>query len=85
MDKGIQNIFQNNELSSENTLLLLLKERIAYLIDHDFSGLMTHFYLVDVDENQVQYFLQTYTGDLLLEKLARLIIDRTLKKKSNWD
>lgn len=58
----------------------LLAEKINAMIRDDFSGLVQLLYRIDVEEPRLRYLLQQHKGEDAGRIIARLIIDRLLKK-----
>ncbi len=61
-------------------LELLLAQRIKYLIDYDRDKLMHSLYRIDIDEDRVKMIFKNSQSDMIPLRIARLIIDRTIKK-----
>jgi hypothetical protein len=57
-----------------------LAEKINRLIRDDFNGLVQLLYRVDVEEPRLRYLLHQHKGEDAGLIIARLIIDRLLKK-----
>jgi hypothetical protein len=57
-----------------------LAEKINGMIRDDFSGLVQLLYRIDVEEPRLRYLLQQHKGEDTGMIIARLIIDRLLKK-----
>lgn len=58
----------------------LLSEKINSMIRDDFNGLVQLLYRIDVEEPRLRYLLQQHKGEDAGRIIARLIIDRLLKK-----
>ncbi|HEY8969769.1 MAG TPA: hypothetical protein VIM64_11770 [Puia sp.] len=58
----------------------VLAERLNSLIRDDFNGLVQLLYRIDVEEPRLRYLLQQHKGEDAGRIIARLIIDRLLKK-----
>ncbi|HVU57003.1 MAG TPA: hypothetical protein VHD83_18200 [Puia sp.] len=58
----------------------LLAEKLNVLIRDDFNGLVQLLYRIDVEEPRLRYLLQQHKGENAGRIIARLIIDRLLKK-----
>ena len=58
----------------------VLAERLNSLIRYDFNGLVQLLYRIDVEEPRLRYLLQQHKGEDAGRIIARLIIDRLLKK-----
>jgi hypothetical protein len=58
----------------------VLAERLNNLIRDDFNGLVQLLYRIDVEEPRLRYLLQQHKGEDAGRIIARLIIDRLLKK-----
>lgn len=57
-----------------------LAESLNSLIRDDFNGLVQLLYRIDVEEPRLRYLLQQHKGEDAGRIIARLIIDRLLKK-----
>ena len=57
-----------------------LAEKLNNLIRDDFNGLVQLLYRIDVEEPRLRYLLQQHKGEDAGKIIARLIIDRLLKK-----
>jgi len=57
-----------------------LAESLNSLIRDDFNGLVQLLYCIDVEEPRLRYLLQQHKGEDAGRIIARLIIDRLLKK-----
>jgi hypothetical protein len=64
-------------------LELLLATRIKYLMDYDRDALMHSLYRIDIDENSVKMIFRHSKSDLIPQKIAHLIIERTRQKLIN--
>lgn len=75
-------ILQNFELEaeqesvSEEELLRLLSERIAYMIEHKLDFLLSLLYRLDVDEGKINFALSPFSPDPSAIGLAKLVIER---------
>src|SRR5690242_5215970 len=58
----------------------VLAEKLNGLIRDDFNGLVQLLYRIDVEEPRLRYLLQQHKGEDAGRIIARLIIDRLLKK-----
>jgi len=58
----------------------ILAEKINSMIRDDFNGLVQLLYRIDVEEPRLRYLLQQHKGEDAGMIIARLIIDRLLKK-----
>jgi len=58
----------------------LLAGKINSMIRDDFNGLVQLLYRIDVEEPRLRYLLQQHKGEDAGRIIARLIIDRMLKK-----
>lgn len=65
-----------NEALSEEELLDLLAERMAYLIDHRMEFLLSMMYRMDVSEAKVNFALSPFAPDPPHYGLARLVLER---------
>ncbi|HMQ50082.1 MAG TPA: hypothetical protein PKA00_21855 [Saprospiraceae bacterium] len=61
---------------TEEELLQLLSEQVAYLIDHRLEYLMSLMYRLDIDERKVNYALSPLSAEPPPVGMARLILDR---------
>jgi hypothetical protein len=61
---------------TEEQLLELLGEQIAYLIEHKLEFLMSLMYRLDVDERKVDYALSPAAEELPHIALAKLVLER---------
>ncbi len=61
-----------------------VETRLAELLDHlirdDFSGLVRLLYRIDIEEARLRYLLQQHKGEDAGRIIARLIIDRLIRK-----
>jgi hypothetical protein len=55
---------------------------ISYLIQHDFSQLVTLLYRIDINEKKLKTLLATQPSTDSAALIAQLIIDRQLEKKA---
>jgi len=58
----------------------MLAEKLNGMIRDDFGGLVQLLYRIDVEEPRLRYLLQEHKGEDAGRIIARLIIDRLLKK-----
>lgn len=58
----------------------LLTAKLNGMIRDDFSGLVQLLYRIDIEEARLRYLLQLHKGEDAGRIIARLIIDRLLKK-----
>jgi hypothetical protein len=63
-----------------NDLEDYLTKEIKQMLDHDFNGLLNAFYRIDLNESQVNELLSTAEPFQLPRELARLVIERQMKK-----
>ena len=61
-------------------LHLMLTRVIRHLLDHDFGGLMTALYRIDVQEQKVKEVLELSHPDELAANLAHEVISREKQK-----
>ena len=57
-----------------------LAEKLDWLIRNDFSSLVQLLYRIDISEARLRQLLQTNTGQDAGKIIARLIIERLIKK-----
>ena len=68
------------ENARESELFEILKERLRYLLDHDFGGLLQGLYRMDVDEARVKEILSVTQPDNMATELALLMWHRAAQK-----
>lgn len=61
-------------------LLLALKNRVLYLIQHDFNRLMTAMYILDVAEARFKAAMAVPGLDNSAAALAEVILEREIEK-----
>ncbi len=61
-------------------LLKQLERVINQLLDHDLERLLNALYRIDISENKVKEILALEKVDEMAPQLARLIIDREIRK-----
>ncbi len=82
------------EKLTEEDLLRLLAEQVAYMIDHKLEVLLSLMYRLDIDENKVNAALSPFAEEPANVGIARLVLARQkqraftkqhYKQHSNWD
>lgn len=61
-------------------LIEFLEKRIKFLLDTDFSGLLSALYRIDIPENKVKEILELSTPQNLARALTMAIIEREKQK-----
>lgn len=64
------------ETLSEEDLLRLLADQIAYMIDHKLEFLLSLMYRLDIDESKVNRALSPLSEEPANIALARLVLER---------
>jgi hypothetical protein len=70
-------------VNSRAELLKLLEEKINYLIERDFNGLLALLYRLDVDEKKINTALNGEVERNAGEIIAEIILERE-EKKAEW-
>lgn len=70
-------------VNSRAELLKLLEDKINYLIERDFNGLLTLLYRLDVDEKKINKALNGEVDRNAAEIIAEIILERE-EKKAEW-
>lgn len=65
---------------SFQALKSLLRERIEFLLDHDFEKLLSLLYRIDVDETKAKSALVEKSDSKPAEVIAELILQRLIQK-----
>ncbi|HEX5026165.1 MAG TPA: hypothetical protein VFV68_12875 [Agriterribacter sp.] len=65
---------------SWDTVQLLVKEKVEEMLQHDFQGLITLLYRIDVNENKLKEMLEARKGADAADTISTLIIERQLQK-----
>lgn len=82
------------EKLTEEDLLRLLAEQVAYMIDHKLEVLLSLMYRLDIDESKVNAALSPFAPEPAHVGIARLVLERQkqraftkqyYKQNSNWD
>jgi len=82
------------ETLTEEDLLRLLADQIAYMIDHRLETLLSLMYRLDVDERKVSAALSPLAPEPANTGIARLVLERQkqraftkqyYKQETNWD
>jgi hypothetical protein len=66
--------------STYDALFDALCNRLKYMINDDFSGLLQILYRLDISENKLRDLISTDLGKPASEVIAHLIIERQLQK-----
>ncbi|MBK7869811.1 MAG: hypothetical protein IPJ74_03535 [Saprospiraceae bacterium] len=61
---------------TEEALLQLLSDQIAYLIDHKLEFLLSLMYRLDIDENKVNRALSPFSEEPANVAIAKLVLNR---------
>ena len=69
-----------SENLSEQELLDLLTEQIAYMIEHRMEHLLSLMYRLDIDEAKVNFALSPLSPEPPALGLAKLVLDRQKKR-----
>jgi len=59
---------------------LRVKEKVEEMLQHDFQGLITLLYRVDVNENKLKEMLESRKGADAADIISALIIERQVQK-----
>lgn len=82
------------ETLTEEDLLRLLAEQVAYMIDYQLEVLLSLMYRLDVDERKVSAALSPVAPEAPAIAIARLVLERQkqriftkqqYKQETNWD
>ncbi len=65
---------------TEEELLLLVANEVAYMIEHRLDFLLSLLYRLDVLEPDINFALSPYCTEPANEALAKLIVDRQKKR-----
>ncbi len=68
------------ETLTEEELLRLLADQVAYLIDHKLEFLLSLMYRLDIDERKVNAALSPFAEEPANLALARLILERQIQR-----
>ena len=67
-------------LPSEQELLLMLADQIAYMIEHRMEHLLSLMYRLDIEEAKVNFALSPLSPDPPAMALASLVLERQKKR-----
>lgn len=79
---ALQNLL-NADLPADlngEAIIALLKVRINHLLQHNFQGLISLLYRIDISEEKLKYQLQLHRGEDAAAIIAQLMIDRLIEK-----
>lgn len=79
-DWSIVPVPPGEEHSGREALLLALKNRVRYLMQHDFNRLMTAMYILDVEEERFKAAMAVSGVDASASALAEVILEREIEK-----
>ncbi|NQZ75998.1 MAG: hypothetical protein HRT61_07785 [Ekhidna sp.] len=72
-------LFEQEQIDFDR-LLVLLTNRVSYLLDHDFNALLNALYRIDLSENLIKELLHSSKSEELAQNISMAIIERQKRK-----